>query len=110
MEVRNEEIAFGSTLSPIALRNLYDHSAVHLSVEWRDITKAWATRGTDAELRVEVTESSGTVRTPHGDPSGSRLVSGTLAGVAQWAAGRGTAGVSDSESDGAGAAPAPAWI
>lgn len=36
-EARNHEIDFGATLSPIALRNLFDHSAVHLSVEWRDL-------------------------------------------------------------------------
>lgn len=40
--VRNEEIDFGATLSPIALRHLFDHSAVHLSVEWRDLPDlAW---------------------------------------------------------------------
>ncbi|WP_423183928.1 maleylpyruvate isomerase family mycothiol-dependent enzyme [Arthrobacter sp. NyZ413] len=40
--VRDEEIEFGATLSPIALRNLFDHSAVHLSVEWRDLPDdAW---------------------------------------------------------------------
>lgn len=38
--VRNQEIDFGATLSPIALRNLFDHSAVHLSVEWRDLPDA----------------------------------------------------------------------
>ncbi|MDQ0925642.1 maleylpyruvate isomerase [Pseudarthrobacter sp. W1I19] len=37
VEVRNHEIGFGATLSPIALRNLFDHSAVHLNVEWRDL-------------------------------------------------------------------------
>ncbi|WP_087873392.1 maleylpyruvate isomerase family mycothiol-dependent enzyme [Arthrobacter globiformis] len=37
VEVRNHEISFGATLSPTALRNLFDHSAVHLSVEWRDL-------------------------------------------------------------------------
>ncbi|MDJ0458944.1 maleylpyruvate isomerase family mycothiol-dependent enzyme [Arthrobacter sp. NQ7] len=37
VEVRNYEIDFGATLSPIALRNLFDHSAVHLNVEWRDL-------------------------------------------------------------------------
>jgi len=37
VEVRNHEIDFGATLSPIALRNLFDHSAVHLNVEWRDL-------------------------------------------------------------------------
>ncbi|SKB71842.1 maleylpyruvate isomerase [Arthrobacter sp. 31Cvi3.1E] len=42
-EARNHEIDFGATLSPIALRNLFDHSAVHLSVEWRDLPDArWA--------------------------------------------------------------------
>ncbi|MET4538413.1 maleylpyruvate isomerase [Arthrobacter bambusae] len=42
-EARNHEINFGATLSPIALRNLFDHSAVHLSVEWRDLPDAnWA--------------------------------------------------------------------
>ena len=40
--VRNHEIDFGATLSPIALRNLFDHSAVHLNVEWRDLpADAW---------------------------------------------------------------------
>lgn len=37
VEVRNHEIEFGATLSPIALRNLFEHSAVHLNVEWRDL-------------------------------------------------------------------------
>ncbi|WP_347110998.1 maleylpyruvate isomerase family mycothiol-dependent enzyme [Paenarthrobacter sp. S56] len=37
LEVRNHEIDFGATLSPIALRNLFDHSAIHLNVEWRDL-------------------------------------------------------------------------
>ncbi|MFE4541194.1 maleylpyruvate isomerase family mycothiol-dependent enzyme [Arthrobacter sp. NPDC056727] len=42
-EVRDHEISFGATLSPIALRNLFDHSAVHLSVEWRDLPdRDWA--------------------------------------------------------------------
>ena len=36
-EARNHEIEFGATLSPIALRHLFDHSAVHLNVEWRDL-------------------------------------------------------------------------
>ncbi|MBT2514751.1 maleylpyruvate isomerase family mycothiol-dependent enzyme [Arthrobacter sp. ISL-30] len=41
--VRNWEIEFGATLSPIALRNLFDHSAVHLNVEWRDLPdEAWS--------------------------------------------------------------------
>jgi maleylpyruvate isomerase len=36
-EARDHEINFGATLPPIALRHLFDHSAVHLSVEWRDL-------------------------------------------------------------------------
>jgi maleylpyruvate isomerase len=40
--VRNHEIDFGATLSPIALRHLFDHSAVHLNVEWRDLpAESW---------------------------------------------------------------------
>jgi maleylpyruvate isomerase len=40
--VRDHEIDFGATLSPIALRHLFDHSAVHLNVEWRDLPEdAW---------------------------------------------------------------------
>ncbi len=37
---RNAEIDFGATLNPIALRNLAEHSAVHLDVEWRDLDDA----------------------------------------------------------------------
>ena len=32
-----DEVEFGSTLTPFALRNLSDHAAVHLTVEWRDL-------------------------------------------------------------------------
>lgn len=39
------EIAQGATLPPRALRHLIEHAAVHLNVEWRDLTDAdW--RGT----------------------------------------------------------------
>jgi maleylpyruvate isomerase len=42
-EERNEEIDFGATLSPTALRNLFSHSAIHLNVEWRDTPpEAWS--------------------------------------------------------------------
>ncbi|WP_422935260.1 maleylpyruvate isomerase family mycothiol-dependent enzyme [Sinomonas sp. P47F7] len=37
---RNAEIEFGATLPPVALQNLFDHSAIHLSVEWRDLPAA----------------------------------------------------------------------
>jgi len=142
--VRDHEIEFGATLSPIALRNLFDHSAVHLSVEWRDlperdwanevktiqgrtvpatetvwmrtrevwihavdlangatfadipepvlerllrdITGAWQARGTDAGLVITVTGTD----LVFGDTGGRDpvTVSGPLAGVAAWAAGR----------------------
>ncbi|MGO4858469.1 maleylpyruvate isomerase family mycothiol-dependent enzyme [Arthrobacter sp. 2MCAF14] len=158
---RDEEINFGATLSPIALRNLFDHSAVHLSVEWRDlpedawhhtvrtaqgrtvpasetvwmrtrevwvhavdldngasfgdipapvlerllrdITSAWATRGTDDGLLVRVARTDLTF----GDPDAAVVITGPLAGVVQWATGRGTGGVAG----GAGPVPAaPKWI
>lgn len=35
---RWDEIVLGSSLPPRALRYLFDHSAVHLNVEWRDLT------------------------------------------------------------------------
>lgn len=41
-EQRDTEIAFAATHHPQALRNLSDHAAVHLTVEWRDLTEdAW---------------------------------------------------------------------
>jgi maleylpyruvate isomerase len=147
--VRDHEIEFGATLSPIALRNLFDHSAVHLSVEWRDlperdwanevktiqgrtvpatetvwmrtrevwihavdlangatfadipervlerllrdITGAWQARGSDAGLVITVTGTDlvfgDTGAQEHG-PQDPVTVSGPLAGVAAWAAGR----------------------
>lgn len=36
-EARNEEIEFGATLPPEALRNLVEHSAIDLDVRWRDL-------------------------------------------------------------------------
>ena len=37
-EDRAEEVEFASTLPAHALRNLFKHSAVHLNVNWRDLT------------------------------------------------------------------------
>lgn len=167
-EVRDHEIDFGATLSPIALRHLFDHSAVHLNVEWRDlpedawqakvktiqsrevpatetvwmrtrevwmhavdldngatfadipvpvlerllkdITGAWRARGTDGGLVVEVTDHN----LRFGDPTSASatVVSGPLAAVVEWAAGRGSAGITATGA----AAPngtvpaAPKWI
>lgn len=165
--VRNHEIDFGATLSPIALRNLFDHSAVHLSVEWRDlpgdawhnrvrtiqgrevpatetvwmrsrevwmhaidldngasfadipapvlerlladITGAWKIRGTDAGLVVKVAGSGLSFGdTTAADPT---IITGALPGVVEWAAGRGTSGVSASGPAANGTVPAaPKWI
>jgi maleylpyruvate isomerase len=146
---RDHEIEFGATLSPIALRHLFDHSAVHLNVEWRDlpaeawnhkvktaqgrivpaeesvwmrtrevwihtvdlangasfadipepvlerlladITGAWKTRGTDTGLAVKVTDRNLTAGDTTADPV--TVVSGPLAAVVGWAAGRGNGGV-----------------
>lgn len=50
---RNQEIDFGATLSPTALRNLTDHAAVHLNVEWRDLPdKNWNNQVKTAQGRT----------------------------------------------------------
>lgn len=36
-EARNEEITYGASLRPIALRNLAEHAAIDLDVRWRDL-------------------------------------------------------------------------
>lgn len=168
-EVRDHEIEFGATLSPIALRNLFDHSAVHLNVEWRDlpadawhhkvktiqgrsvpaeetiwmrtrevwihavdldngasfndipapvltrllkdITGAWASRGTDKGLMGRV-DNHPELAFGDMEASATLQISGSLADVARWAAGRGAAGVKASR-DGelVPVVPAaPAWI
>ena len=50
---RNQEIDFGATLSPIALRNLVDHAAIHLNVEWRDLPdEKWSNQVKTAQGRT----------------------------------------------------------
>jgi maleylpyruvate isomerase len=166
-EARNHDIEFGATLSPIALRHLFDHSAVHLNVEWRDlpadawrhlvktaqgrvvpaeetvwmrtrevwlhavdldngatfsdipvpvlerllrdITGAWHTRGTDTGLAIRV---EGTA-VAFGDTSAANptIITGPLAAVVEWAAGRGSGGVRVEGSRANGGVPAaPRWI
>jgi len=58
-EARNQEIDFGATLSPIALRNLTDHAAIHLNVQWRDLPDAnWSHQVVTAQGRtVPVSET-----------------------------------------------------
>lgn len=47
---REAEISWGATLPPRALRNLVEHSAVHLAVEWRDLpADSWNGQGIDGE-------------------------------------------------------------
>ena len=155
-EARNHEISFGATLSPIALRHLFDHSAVHRNVEWRDlpaeetvwmrtrevwihavdlangatftdipapvlerllndITGAWHTRGTDTDLVIKVTDRDLTLGDTTSDSP--TVISGPVAAVVEWAAGRGTQGVTATRPGTTGAtgseAPVPAapgWI
>jgi maleylpyruvate isomerase len=50
---RNAEIEFSATLPPQALRNLSDHAAIHLTVEWRDLPEAaWSNQVRTAQGRV----------------------------------------------------------
>jgi maleylpyruvate isomerase len=63
-EARNHEIDFGATLSPIALRHLFDHSAVHLNVEWRDLpAEAWHHKVKTAQGRIVPAEETVWMRT-----------------------------------------------
>jgi maleylpyruvate isomerase len=48
---RMSEIEFASTLPPQALRNLSEHAAIHLNVEWRDLE--------DAQWRNEIRTALG---------------------------------------------------
>ncbi|WP_167137203.1 maleylpyruvate isomerase family mycothiol-dependent enzyme [Diaminobutyricimonas sp. TR449] len=52
-EARGYEIEYGATLHPIALRNLYEHAAIHLNVEWRDTPQdAWTHEVRTAQGRI----------------------------------------------------------
>jgi maleylpyruvate isomerase len=63
-EARNHEIEFGATLSPIALRHLFDHAAVHLNVEWRDLpAEAWHHKVKTAQGRIVPAEETVWMRT-----------------------------------------------
>ena len=63
-EARTHEIEFGATLSPIALRHLFDHSAVHLNVEWRDLpADAWHHKVKTAQGRIVPAEETVWMRT-----------------------------------------------
>ncbi len=52
-EARNEEIAYGSTLIPDALRNLHEHSVARLDVDWSETSgEAWANEVLTAQGRT----------------------------------------------------------
>ncbi|WP_022887275.1 maleylpyruvate isomerase family mycothiol-dependent enzyme [Glaciibacter superstes] len=52
-DARGEEIEYGATLSPAALRNLSAHAAVHLNVEWRDLEPtSWNAEVRTAQGRI----------------------------------------------------------
>ncbi|MFB9715551.1 maleylpyruvate isomerase family mycothiol-dependent enzyme, partial [Arthrobacter methylotrophus] len=74
-----------------------------------DITGAWHTRGTDAGLVVKVAGTDSSFGdTDAADPT---VVTGALAGVVRWAAGRGADGVEASKSSVSTMVPvAPKWI
>ena len=57
---RTEEIKFAATLPVQALRNLSDHAAIHLTVEWRDLAEeAWSNEVRTAQGRtVPVSETA----------------------------------------------------
>jgi maleylpyruvate isomerase len=56
---RAEEIEYGATLRPDALRNLSAHAAIHLNVEWRDLPEeGWMREVTTIQGRtVPVSET-----------------------------------------------------
>lgn len=52
-EQRNGEIDFAATLPAEALRHLSEHAAIHLSVEWRDLSpEAWQAEVRTAQGRI----------------------------------------------------------
>jgi maleylpyruvate isomerase len=77
----------------------------------KDITGAWHTRGTDQGLVVEIADRNLTFGDPTSDSP--TVVTGPLAAVVEWAAGRGSGGVTATGPATAadGEAPAaPKWI
>lgn len=154
-KARNEQIAFGATLIPDALRNLHDHTLVRLDVAWRDapesawdyqvktaqgrdvpasetlwmrtrevwlhavdlnqtatfseipkvvldtlvpeIVGKWKSNGTGDGL-VLVDADKGT-RYPVTEDNETTEITGSIAGLARWASGRGANGVSVAQGD-----------
>ena len=64
VEQRNAEIERGATLPARALRHLFAHSEVHLSVEWRDLTdEDWDTEVRTAQGRTVPARETAWMRT-----------------------------------------------
>jgi len=149
IEQRNREIADGATLSPAALRNLFDHTVARLGERWRHLpASAWSAQVRTAQGRLVPASETAWMRTREvwthavdlanggrfadfpavvldslladivgmwrqknmgdglvlavddcapiavqADSPTSTTVSGTLAAVVRWAAGRGAIGV-----------------
>jgi maleylpyruvate isomerase len=63
-EQRRDEIDYGATLSPLALRHLVAHATVHLNVEWRDLpAKAWQAEVRTAQGRTVPAAETAWMRT-----------------------------------------------
>ena len=63
-EQRSQEIDYGATLSPVALRHLVAHSSVHLNVEWRDLpADAWSAQVRTAQGRIVPVSETAWMRT-----------------------------------------------
>ncbi|MFD1210895.1 maleylpyruvate isomerase family mycothiol-dependent enzyme [Arthrobacter sp. GCM10027362] len=163
---RNEEIEYGATLPPAALRHLVEHSAIHLNVEWRDtpphawarrvktaqgrtvpatetvwmrtrevwvhavdlangasfadipapvlerllkdIAAAWHARGSDKDLVLKISGAPALTELGDLDAPDPEIVSGSLAEITAWAAGRHTRGLTSSRHGEPG--PAPRWL
>lgn len=61
---RNDEIAFGSTLLPDAIRNLHDHTVARLRVAWDEAgDEAWAAQVQTAQGRTVPAEETLWMRT-----------------------------------------------
>ncbi|GAC1369795.1 MAG: hypothetical protein NVSMB43_04620 [Pseudarthrobacter sp.] len=78
----------------------------------KDVTGAWKTRGTGTGLHLRVTGQQPGLELGSEGPDAPLVITGTLAGVARWATGRGTDGVTATQ-DGAPldtVPAAPKWI
>ncbi|MEV7649472.1 maleylpyruvate isomerase family mycothiol-dependent enzyme [Arthrobacter sp. NPDC089319] len=73
----------------------------------RDIIEAWHHRGDDQDLRLEILASGGVTHLGDTAAVDPVVVTGSLADITAWAAGRSARGVSSNRTD---VPPAPRWI